>query len=881
MKRLHSATIILLLLAGSAHAQADWKPAHSRIETRWAKDVSPTNALPDYPRPQLARDRWQNLNGVWEYQAGNEGDAVPTGRTLSSKILVPYPVESALSGVMEHHDRLWYRRAFTVPSDWRGKQVILNFGAVDFESEVYINGKSVGVHRGGYLPFSYNITPFLTKTGPQELIVRVFNAVDNAGEPRGKQTLRPGAIMYTASTGIWQTVWLEPVSRASVQDLKIVPDIDARRVNVTVNTAGDLDPNTKAVVTVLAGGVTIKTAIGRPGAPLSIPIDHPKLWSPSRPFLYDLKVKLVQGNTTTDQISSYFGMRKISIGVDRGVKKMFLNNKFVFEIGPLDQGFWPDGIYTAPTDAALKGDIAAMKNFGFNMVRKHIKIEPARWYYWTDKLGLLVWQDMPSANSYSGDRIPVDKPEFEAELRDMVKTHWNSPSIIMWDLFNEGQGQFDTPRLTDMVKTLDPSRLVNQASGGGYFGVGDVMDVHGYPPPVCPAPSATQALACGEYGGIGLFVSGHSWNSSGSGYANVQSSEELEELYGKFSGMIQKFRDTQGMSAAVFTQITDVEGEVNGLMTYDRTLKCDPAAIAKANRFEYVLPAYREIMPTSEEDDRAWKYTTVAPASNWIQPSFDDTEWQQGSGAYDNESTLGADDAPQDRAGDIWLRRKFNPGALSAQQVRQLVFRDYHDLGIDIYINGVPAFSASDLVNSYQYHPIGPAAQQSLRPNAENEIAVHCHQKFGGQHVDVGLFERIPDVKASRSVQAMSLTVGKPTISSSESANNEAKYATDRAPETRWESQWSDPQWLAVDLGKEATIDHAFLSWETARASDYEIQVSDDAKTWRPAAFVHKALGNYDAIRFQPIQARWVRIYGTKRATGFGYSLYSFDVYGK
>jgi len=744
-----------LILAGAlallAHGATAWAPKQAPLMTKWAGQVDSRHPWPDYPRPQMVRADWLNLNGVWQYQPGAEGDVVPTGQTLSSAILVPYPVESALSGVMEHHDRLWYRRRFVVPPAWKGRQVRLNFGAVDFESEVYINGKSVGVHRGGYLPFSYDITPYLTGSGPQELIVRVFDPTDLAGEPRGKQTTHPGGIMYTPTTGIWQTVWLEPVSRTCVQDLKIVPDIDARRVKVTVNATAPT-PDTQVVVTVKAAGSVVKTVTGMPGTALSIPVANPKLWSPDRPFLYDLTVKLVQGRTVSDQVHSYFGMRKISIGVDRGVKKMFLNNKFLFEIGPLDQGFWPDGLYTQPTEAALKADIQAMKTYGFNMVRKHIKVEPARWYYWTDKLGLLVWQDMPSANSYLPSEVtppPVDKPEYEAELRDMVTTHWNSPSIIMWDIFNEGQGQFDTPRLVSLVKTLDPSRLVNQASGGGYADAGDVLDVHSYPPPNCPAPSATQALACGEYGGIGLVVPGHTWRPTGGGYTNVKTGADLEELYGEFAGRLKTFRDQKGMSAAVYTQITDVETELNGLMTYDRTLKCDPAAIALANRFQYPVPTYREIIPTSEEASQTWKYTTTAPASDWFKPSFDDAAWKQGPGGF-------GDDAPghgligtpwTDTPGDIWLRRTFNPGPLTPQQIARLVLRDYHDEDIDVYINGVPAYSSRGFISSYEYRPLSQAARRILVSNADNELAVHCHQTEGGQYVDVGISERIPSPK--------------------------------------------------------------------------------------------------------------------------------------
>ena len=452
-------TLLCLLLSfflaiDSASVLAAVPAKQAPLMTKWAAQVDREHPWAEYPRPQLARTEWLNLNGTWEYQPGAVDDATPVGKTLSGQICVPFPVESALSGVMEHHDRLWYRRVFTVPAGWAGKHVLLNFGAVDFESEVFINGSSVGTHKGGYLPFTYDVTASLKGNGPQEVIVRVFDPTDAGGQPRGKQTLYPGGIMYTPTTGIWQTVWLEPVSPAYIHDLKIVPDLDAGAVRITVNSP-DAPGDATVSVKILTSGTTVQTVIAKPNTELTIPVANPELWSPDHPFLYDIEATLLQNNAASDEVSSYFGMRKISIGVENGIKKMFLNNRFVFEIGPLDQGFWPDGIYTAPSDIAIHTEIQGMKDFGFNMVRKHIKVEPARWYYWTDKLGLLVWQDMPSANSYigGGRKAPrVDRAEYEAELNDMIKTHWNTPSIIMWDNYNEGQGQYDSARLVDVVK---------------------------------------------------------------------------------------------------------------------------------------------------------------------------------------------------------------------------------------------------------------------------------------------------------------------------------------------------------------------------------------------------------------------------------------------
>ena len=716
------------------------------LMTRWAKQVDPKKPLPEYPRPQLVRAEWLNLNGVWEYQPGLANDTAPIGKTLSGQIVVPFPVESALSGVMEHHDRLWYRRQFTVPPKWNGKQLMLNFGAVDYEAEIFVNGKSVGVHTGGYVPFSYDITPYLNGTGPQELIVRVFDPTDLGGQPRGKQTLHPGGIMYTPTSGIWQTVWLEPVAQASIRDLHIVPDIDAGRVHITVN-APAATTAMRAVVTVKAAGRVVQTLTGNCNTELSLPIKDAQLWSPDSPFLYDVEVTLIDGKTEQDRVKSYFGMRKISLAQVGGFQKMMLNNKFVFEIGPLDQGFWPDGIYTPPSEAALKADIQSMKTLGFNMVRKHIKVEPARWYYWTDKMGLLVWQDMPSANSYTDHPQPIDKPVYEKQLNDIITTHWNAPSIIMWVIFNEGQGRHDTAKLVDIAKTLDPSRLVDRDSGSGYEkneDVGDVEDIHSYPPPAFPPVSATRALVCGEYGGIGYLVKGRTWRTTGGGYTNVTSANDLEERYGEYADMLKSFRDLHGLSAAVYTQITDVETELNGLLTYDRVFKCDPNQIARANRFEYPVPTYQEIIPTSEKSGQAWKYTFSTPTASWMGKTFDDTMWQSGMGGFGTDVPTSPRIGTSWTTADIWIRRTFNPGSLTAEQIGQLVIRDYHDEDIEVYINGVRAYAAGGYIASYEYKPLTPEARKALIPNGENTLAVHCHQTTGGQYIDVGIFRRIP-----------------------------------------------------------------------------------------------------------------------------------------
>ena len=737
-----------LSLVAPASARGEWHMKKAPLMTRFAADVDPKAPLPEYPRPQMTRDDWLNLNGLWQYQPGKEGDATPAGKTLSSEILVPFPVESAISGVMEHHDRLWYRRQFTVPSGWDGRRILLHFGAVDYESEVFVNGKSLGVHKGGYDPFSYDVTDALSGGGPQELIVRVFDPTGDAGQPRGKQTLRPGGIMYTSTTGIWQTVWLEPVAVGGIDSLRIVPDVDGGAVKVTVAMTGD-NQHAPVTLAVKDGDTVVGRTRGSAGEELTIKISDAKLWSPDSPFLYDLIVTANgPDDAAIDSVASYFGMRKIEVGEVDGVKKILLNGKFTFLLGPLDQGFWPDGLYTAPTDEALKYDIEMTKKLGFNFIRKHIKVEPARWYYHADRLGMMVWQDMPSANSYDAGRNPppIEKEEYRSELKRMVEHLRSETCIVMWVLFNEGQGQFDTEGLAAMVRELDPSRLINQASGGEHHGAGDIFDIHSYPPPACPEPHADMALACGEYGGIGLKVPGHMWNGDRSGsYTMSKTPQDVIDVYAEYTQMLKKFRDEQGLSAAVYTETTDVEVEINGLLTYDRIPKMDVAMIAKANAFELKGPTYKTVLATSEEEPQTWQYTFAKPADGWMKPGFSGSSWKTGKGGFGTADTPNIGKLGTEwTGGDIWLRRTFNPGKLTADEVAKLLVRNYHDEDVQVYVNGVLAYEAGGFNGRYENAPMSDAARRALKPGAENTLAVHCKQTEGGQYVDVGLSLREP-----------------------------------------------------------------------------------------------------------------------------------------
>lgn len=543
-------------------------PNHStyQLRTKWADEVGPRNALPEYPRPQLTRDNWQNLNGSWEFAAAKAGERPPVGRKLGEKILVPYPVESQLSGVERHEDRMWYRRTFTVPKDWKvgsGQRLQLNFGAVDWQSEVYVNGHKVAEHKGGYDKFSADITAALKPGRTQELIVGVYDptdAADGENPPMGKQRLDPSGIWYTPSSGIWQTVWMEPVAADHTDSLKITPDVPGGSVSIE---ARGVRAGVPVTASVYDGKREVGTATGRTGAALKVRVPHAHLWSADDPHLYQLKVTV-----GSDRVGSYFGMRSIAVEKVDGTPRTVLNGKPVFLMATLDQGFWPDGLHTAPTDEALAYDLKTHKAMGFNSVRKHIKVEPDRWFYWADKLGLMVWQDMPAMNTVNPSAAA--RTEYEHEMKEMIDEHSSHPSVVMWVTFNEGWGQYDEARIADQAKAWDPTRLVNSMSGinlGVDGGTGDIIDEHGYPSPALPKPDGQRALVSGEYGGLGLAVPGHAWAVQQS-YIAVDPATYTDDYLAKLDEV--HALACKGGNGAVYTQISDVEGELNGLLTYDR-----------------------------------------------------------------------------------------------------------------------------------------------------------------------------------------------------------------------------------------------------------------------------------------------------------------------
>jgi beta-galactosidase/beta-glucuronidase len=580
------------------NAYGQWSPAGDKLKTLWAEQVDPQNVLPEYPRPLIERNLWSNLNGLWEYAITPRGAAEPVD--FEGKILVPYCIESSLSGVMKEvggQNELWYKREFTIPSNWKGKNVILNFGAVDWIADVIVNDIMIGTHQGGYAPFSFDITPFLAGKSKHKLVVRVWDPTDRGFQPRGKQVSRPNGIWYTAVTGIWQTVWLEPVSPNYITAIKTIPNIDQSALNVTVTTSQTHTPDV-IEVKLLDKGQLVASAKGLSNHEIRLSIKNPTLCDTENPYLYDLQITVTSEGKVTDNVKSYTGFRKISVNRDaNGVLRMQLNNKDLFHIGPLDQGWWPDGLYTAPTDEALHYDIKKTKDFGFNMIRKHVKVEPARWYYHCDKEGILVWQDMPSGDlgnrwdsrTFGGgsdkDRTQESIDNYYHEWKEIMNLCISNPSVVVWVPFNEGWGQFDTEKVAEWTKKFDPSRLVNPASGGNFRNCGDILDLHNYPAPSMFLYDAQRVNVLGEYGGIGLPLENHLWlNQRNWGYIEFKNEQEVTAEYVKYAKQLRELAK-RGFAGSVYTQTTDVEVEVNGLMTYDRKkIKIVEPEVRKANQ---------------------------------------------------------------------------------------------------------------------------------------------------------------------------------------------------------------------------------------------------------------------------------------------------------
>jgi beta-galactosidase/beta-glucuronidase len=596
MTKALSVVICCGLLGFQVSARAeDWKPAPAPLMTRWGKSLSPETAWAEYPRPQLVRDRWQNLNGLWDYAISpRTAEQMPAAE---GKILVPYAIESALSGVgrrVSADQSLWYSRTFEIPSNWRGSRVMLHFDAVDWETEVMVNGQSIGGHKGGSTPFSFDITDAIRWDGANQLRVRVWDPTDLGSQPRGKQVNQPEGIWYTPVTGIWQTVWLEPIPVTALGQVRTETQLNEGRVRFHLQVNGPTD-GARAIIVVRSGGREVAKEDGPLGQPLDITIPSPRLWSPSDPHLYECTVELKRDDELLDRADSYFGMREIRLAKDEaGHLRLFLNGKPLFQFGPLDQGWWPDGLLTPPSDAAAAYDLQVLKQVGMNMLRKHIKVEPSRYYYHCDRLGLMVWQDMPSGMakdrkqfvqpdwSEDGEFNAEEKAQFRAELKEMIDHLRGFTCIVTWVPFNEGWGQHDTNEILQWVMEYDPTRLVDGPSGWTDRGVGHMKDLHRYPGPDMFSTMPDRASVLGEFGGLGLPVEGHLWKSQDNwGYRTFKTVEELEKNYRQLIDQLKPLIPN-GLAAAIYTQTTDVEIEVNGLLTYDReVLKLDAEMLSK------------------------------------------------------------------------------------------------------------------------------------------------------------------------------------------------------------------------------------------------------------------------------------------------------------
>jgi Beta-galactosidase/beta-glucuronidase len=730
--------------------------------TPWAEQVDPQNPLPEYPRPQMVRDSWMNLNGLWDFTKADRM-AYNSAQSFDQKILVPFPMESSISGIKDtDHDKnkgkiFLYRRTFTLPSDMDGKNILLHFGAVDWKSEVYINGTKVGEHTGGFDPFYFDITSALDKTKKeQEVRVFVQDYQEYGGYPHGKQKIDEKVIWYTPVTGIWQTVWLESVSNIHIEKLVMNPDIDKKQINVKIVSKGS-KASTKANVKIFDGKKLVASKSNvNVNENIDIKIPKQKLWSPDSPFLYDMKVELVDNGQQVDAVDSYFGMRKISMGMHNGYPCMMLNNEYYFHYGFLDQGYWPDGIYTAPTDEALKFDLIKTKEFGMNMSRKHIKVEPARWYYHCDKLGVLVWQDIPNPGFGKDDKILGEdlsiRDNFHDEMVRIMDALHNHPSVVLWTIYNESWGQPDdktSQQGVDIAREQDPTRLICIASGWNDSEYGEIKDTHWYPEPnMLPNKVNKRASVCGEYGGITLIIDNHRWiGGSDMKYTQVYSSEELKDRFIKYVDMVKDLQGT-GLCAAVYTQLTDVEDEENGMITYDRKvvkvndgqLKQIRNAVESVWRSGTNITTVMNISQTYEANNE-WKYMMAnepMKSDSWKDISFNDSSWKTGKagfgqGVHQEYLVNTAWNTPY-----IYLRKNVTFDKVSRKDISNLKIHIFYDEDCDIYINGVLAASAKGHVNRYVYLDISKEALATIKPGKPNLIAVKCEQKEGGQFIDLG-----------------------------------------------------------------------------------------------------------------------------------------------
>jgi len=748
--------ILLLSFGNNVLAIGGWQKKIAPLMTTWSENMDTLNVLGEYPRPQFVRSEWLNLNGVWDYKVSEGMGIYRANQKFTNRILVPFPIESALSGIMDtdyenYKKAHLYRRYLTIPVSMKGKNILLQFGAVDWEAEVYVNGTFVGEHKGGYDPFYFDITNYLNASGPQEIQVQVNDPGSFGGQPHGKQQDHPGGIWYTESSGIWQTVWIEPVNKTYIYDYSITPDLDKRLVRVKVKILNSV-ATTQVVIKVYDKGNLISTHTTANNTEIAIPVANPKLWSPESPFLYDLKFEIVNSDVVVDEVGSYFGMRKISLGKIETVPCILLNNKPVFQFGFLDQGFWPDGLYTPPSDEALRYDLVKSKELGMNMTRKHIKVESARWFYHCDTMGLLVWQDMPCAESGGSlGAISWQKLNFYREMKNVINAFKNSPSIISWVPYNEAWGQdsyTDSHTIKGVEQALlaDTTRLINPASGFTNFELGDIVDRHHYPSPgIWQNTVQNRAAVCGEYGGITLKVDNHLWKGSGIEYTSVKDGEELTTRFIQYANEVKGLQGN-GLWGAVYTEISDVEEELNGLMTYDRkVVKVNQAqtqrikAVVESCKNKMLIP----VLPTAlNYPNVEWKYT-LTNFTDWNQTAYNDNSWKKGFAGFGAGSPPETAIRTEWSNNTIYLRKTFHVGDLTNEEIESLRFLIYYDEDCTIYLNGVLAATTKGFVSDYKAISMSEAAKAAMHKNADNVIAVKCIQTGGGQYIDLGIMKEV------------------------------------------------------------------------------------------------------------------------------------------
>lgn len=744
------------LLCLSSPAMADWQPVKGGMMTKWGNELKADKVWQEYPRPQMERADWTNLNGLWDYAI--TPNSQQTAANWNGKILVPFCPESSLSGVgrlIEPTEALWYKRP--LPASKEGKRTLLHFEAVDYTTTVWVNGQRIGSHTGGFTPFSFDITPALKAEG-NELLIRVDDATEGF-QLHGKQKLKNDTIWYTRVTGIWQTVWLENVAERFIRDLDYTTDIKTGNVKVDAKLSGKAVEGEKIRVTASFGGKKITAGSD------SITLPDPKLWSPEAPNLYDLQVELLDADgKVIDEVKSYVALREFGKVQDAaGNWRFTLNGKSIFHWGPLDQGWWPDGLLTPPSEAAMISDIDYLKAAGFNMIRKHIKIEPRRYYAHCDKVGMLMWQDQVS-QGYGPDTKPegsnppwtrmAENPkegiwpdeaheQYVTEYKRMVDHLRDVPCIAVWSPFNEAWGQHRTMEVGKMAAEYDKTRPINIASGGNFWAVGDIADEHRYPDPGFPLEDKrfdNYVKVVGEFGGHGMPIEGHLWNKNSPNWGYGGLPKDLAEWKERYTRSIEVLGSLRkrGVCAGVYTQTTDVEVEINGLLTYDRVAKVDPAWLKPISDKLLSTPDVVQqvsIIPTSEKEFQAARFTTTAPAEGWEKVDFDDSAWKEGKGGFGTRETPGTNVGTEWNSEDIWLRRSVE---VTATIKGQAVLRIFHDEDATVFLNGEKIAEVKGHTAGYVDLPI---SKPELVKTGRNVIAIHCHQTKGGQYIDAGIYD--------------------------------------------------------------------------------------------------------------------------------------------